>query len=172
MTERKKSSSALQPKLEVLSLSPDVSVAIFGSVLFCHFRRETPASCIATLRGAASRVLASHDRFVFFGVIELASAPPDQEARQGFTRFFEERAKQMACMTVTYRGEGFRGAMIRAIVSAIVSLGPASRGDYPRLVAKTLEEAAAFVERNARGVERAALLEAFESFAAMGSSSG
>jgi hypothetical protein len=164
MTERKKPPS-VPPQLEILSLSADVAIATFGSVLFCHFRRETPPACLVTLRAAASRILASHERFVFFGVIELESTPPEQEARQGFTRFFAERAKQMACMTVTYRGEGFRGAMIRAIVSAIVTLGPASRGDYPRLVAKSLDEAAAFVEKHVPAAVRGGLIEAFEAFA-------
>jgi hypothetical protein len=150
----------------VIALSNDVSVATFRNVVLCHFRGETPPSCVGAVRSAVWS-LPPEQRVLFWGIIETTSTPPDQEARRRFTSFFEEHSNRLAGMIVTYFGEGFRGAVVRAVVSGIVNLAPMSRFAFPRHVVANLDEAAMLAERLSPELDRAALLQAFRTFSVM-----
>jgi hypothetical protein len=157
--------------LKTTSLTRDVYVATFGEALLVNFREKTPSSGVVSMRLAAASIKRAHPRFAYFGVIELASDPPDEAARQAFVKFFEDEAAAIATFVIAYRGEGFRGAMIRAIVSQVVNLLPRSRFPFPRQVVGSVQEAALIAGKHAPGIDSAELIDAFERLHAMTSTS-
>ena len=152
-------------ELKSVSVSNDVAIATFRHVLICHFRKKTPAVSAATLQ-TAIQTLPRAEKVVFFGVIEIESDPPDTEARERFTKFFEDNADRFACAIVAYRGEGFRGAMVRTIVSGIFHLMPKFRFAFPRQVVGSLDEGATQALKHAPGLDTAALLAAVRELSA------
>jgi hypothetical protein len=79
---------------------------------------------------------------VYFAVIELASVTPDDATRRAFTRFFEDERARLAAVIVVSYGEGFRGAMVRTVLSGILSLAPSFRLGFPRHVVGSVDYAA------------------------------
>ena len=103
---------------------------------------------------------AQHPRFTCFAIVEPLSPPPDTDARKALLRFFEQNARDMDALVVAFMAEGFRGAMVRSVVSSVVDLMPRSRFDFPRHTVRSIEEAAAVVPRHAPHIDADALLAA------------
>ncbi len=152
----------MTPALSVNESTRDFAVGTYGNTLLVHFRELTPAQCTAAFE-TGIRSIPKAEKVVFFGVIELASTPPDQEARQAFSRFFERHGDRLSALVITYRGEGFRAAMIRTVVSGIVSVLPRARFPFPRHVGASLDEASLAALKASPGLHTAGLLAAFES---------
>jgi hypothetical protein len=155
----------MSPELHVVSLTNDVAIATFRQVLLVHFRRETPQSSATPIQNALDSIVQRHKAAVFFAVIETESVPPDNEARKAFTRLFEQNNDRLACAVVTYRGEGFRGAAVRTIVSGIMILP--RRFKFPRHITGSVDEAASLALRHVPGLDTAALLRAFDELSRM-----
>jgi len=146
----------------------DVAVGIFRNALLVHFKKATPLRCVASIRNAYAaidtRPVGGSEKVVFFASIELASDPPDEEVRRAFTRFFEDARARLACAIIVAKGEGFRGAMVRAIISGIMSLSPSFRLGFPRHVVASVEEGAALATRSVPTLDASSLLQAFQTF--------
>jgi hypothetical protein len=152
--------------LDVISLSNDVTVATFQNAILVHYRGETLPGCVEPMR-AATKALAGRGKIVFFAVIELTSVPPEQPARRALTRFFEESNDRLSLVVITYRGEGFRGAAVRLVVQAVMSLAPSFRFAFPKHVVGSLEEAAALAQKACPSLDRAQLITAFDALSRM-----
>lgn len=148
-------------EVEIVHRSGDVTVARFRETLLVHFRGHTLASAAVALRKARTAIAEAYPRFAFFAVVEAESTPPDQEARRAFVRFFEESAPSLDCLVLAFRGQGFRGAVVRSVVSNMLDLMPRARFAFPRHVVGSVEEAASLVHRHSPGVDTAALIQAF-----------
>lgn len=152
--------------LKVVTASDDVAVATFANVVLVHFRGKTEPESVGFTR-LALRELAAFDKVIFFAVIELASTPPDTEARRLFTKLFSDYKDQLACAVVAFETSGFRGAMVRAVVSTIFTVG--LRFPFPRHVVSSIGEGATLAERALPGLDRLELLAAFEALRTKGS---
>jgi hypothetical protein len=152
-------------ELKIHELSNDTTVGSHRQVLFVHFRGPTLPECGPPMRRAFRELTAKYPSLVFFAVVEEASPPPSQDARQTLADFFAMAAPKLSAAVVTYRGSGFRAAMVRTVVATVLSVMPKARFPFGKHVVGSLEEAAALAARDAPGVEAAALLAAFRELA-------
>lgn len=148
--------------LRIVSKDADVAVATFHNVVLVHFRGATPAAAVPVVRRAFSTL---NGPLVFFSVIETESSPPDEAARQGFIKLFDEFGERLALALVTIRGEGFRAAMVRVISSGILNF-IRFRVRFPKHIGASLEEAAGRAAEHTKGVDAASVLGAFRQLAA------
>jgi hypothetical protein len=147
----------MEPALHLVSADGDLAVATFHNVVLVHFRGQTSSAGASVIRRAFA---AQKERFLFFCVIETASVPPDEAARQSFIKLFDEFGDRLALALVTIRGEGFRAAMVRIISSGILNF-IRFRVRFPKHIGGSLEEAAGRAAEHAEGADAASLLSAF-----------
>lgn len=148
--------------LTVISRARDVYVATHANVLLVDFREATPATCVRAWEEGMRAIAKSGQKAVYFALVEVQSIPPDDKARQACARFFEEHRDDLAGFVLAFQAPGFRGAMVRTVVSGILTALPRFRLGFPRHIVQSLEEAAEAARTCSPGIDRLALIDAFE----------
>lgn len=157
----------MESDLKVHVLSDQTTIASYRNVLIAHFRGVVKADCRSLLQRAMDELVVKNKSVVFFAVIEAESPPPEQAARQAIASFFEANADKFSSAVIAYRGEGFRAAMVRTVVSGILNLTARVRFPFAKHVVGSPEEAASLALQHSPGLDTAGLLAAFSRLAAM-----
>lgn len=140
---------------------PSHRVAVLGPVLIALFRAgPTEASVVRGWDKAMRELAPEHSKVLFFGVIEEASAPPDDPTRAALADFYERHAASIVGVVVTVEGTGFRAAMARTIVTTVMHVMPRFRFKFPRHVCSNADEAAARAHQLMPTLDTAGLLRA------------
>lgn len=150
------------PDLTLISRSRDVYVGVHANALLIDFRLATPPSCISAWEEGMREIGKRKQKTVYFGLVEEASVTPDEAARKVFAKFFEKHRDDLAGFVLTVEAHGFRGAMVRTVVSGILTVLPRFRLGFPRHVVSSLAQAADAARSCSPGIDRHALIEAFE----------
>jgi hypothetical protein len=105
---------------------------------------QTGPLCVAIWRGSVSRprferqraglseVVKRHPGAAFLCVIELTANPPNDELRQASVQMVASFGTNLTCAAVVIEGEGFRAAVTRRILSAML---PLRRAPHPPVCA-------------------------------------
>jgi hypothetical protein len=75
-------------------------------------------------------------------IIPRNASPPDDPTRRGINAALERMDKELRCLCWLVEGDGFQGAMVRAILTGIRMFGKQS---YPTQVSSSLQQALAWI---------------------------
>jgi hypothetical protein len=147
--------------LRIIAQEKAYTVALQGNVVLVLFRAgPTEARMVASWDTAMAEVARTGRKAAWFGVIELESVPPEEATRQAFARFFERHRDEFEVFAIAFEGTGFRAAMTRTVISAVMSALQRSRFTFPRHVCSTAEEALALAQKSSPGLDVAGVLTA------------
>ena len=113
--------------LEVRIAEGTHAVGIWGTTLIQVWRGQASGSAAAAMVRVGTELVASSQRpTTSLFVVEPSSPPPGDEMRRQLAVFSRDVVSRMALAVVVAEGNGFRGAIVRAVGVALTTLLPHS----------------------------------------------
>jgi hypothetical protein len=113
-----------QKDFELVDLDDDHVKGLAFNMLFMVWRRRTLATAYTRGMQLIRELGAKHPEGVgVLQVVEVEAVPPDASARSAFVEFLDLRAIKHA--SLTYEGDGFKAASVRAIVGGALAVARA-----------------------------------------------
>lgn len=135
------------PFFETLIERPNCLIGLRGALVVLHWTDVASLDSVEELRKVFNEATATGQRFLFVTYMEerTLSRHTPEDFRQGLADLLSEYGPKISAAVIVLEKPGFKGAMLRAIVSTITLLSGAK---FPSSVHGKLDEAIAWsVER-------------------------
>ena len=153
--------SANPKDVTTLATPNGAAIGTWGDVMVLYQHGTYSPEAVQAMGTATARLLREHKEGLRVLTIVAPDAPtPDGDIRAGIAKHMSQNVYAMA---VAYDVEGFRGAVVRGVITGLQLL---ARAKYPVRTFEKLADAAAWLETQRRGgaPDPSAFAEAVEAF--------